>query len=64
MTSPERVVSVGIGVAGIIWAFVPGMTFYSGGFGISNKKKPIPKWIGRIWFIIIGLGFIYLGLRK
>lgn len=64
VSSSDRVISICIGVAGIVWAFIPGVGFYPGGFGIVNRTKSIPKWRGRFWFIIIGLVFIYFGLRR
>jgi hypothetical protein len=63
MTTGERIVSVTIGIAAIVWAFVPGVKFYPGGFGIVNRERTIPKWQGRLLFVIVGLVFIYFGLR-
>ena len=62
MTNIERTISVTIGVAGVIWAFLPGVSFYPGGLGISDPTKPIPKWFGRLWFSALGFWFIYGGL--
>ncbi len=60
----KRVVSVEGSALQNYLGFLPGMTFYPGGMGISNKKKPLPKWFGRLLFVVVGLGFIYFGLRK
>ena len=63
MTIIERTISITIGVAGIIWAFLPGVSFYPGGLGISDRTKPTPRWFGRFWFTAIGFWFIYFGLK-
>jgi hypothetical protein len=64
MTTAERIITVSIGAAAIIWSFVPGVTFYPGSLGLrSVKKEPIPKWLGRLGFIAVGSWFIYMGLR-
>ncbi len=62
MTSIVRIISVILGVAVIIWAFVPSVTFYRGMMGSSNKEKPLPKWSGPLWFLAIGLWIIYMGV--
>jgi hypothetical protein len=62
MTNVNRTISVAVGVAGVIWAFLPGVRFYPGGLGISDPTKPIPKWFARFCFLAIGLWFIYGGL--
>lgn len=64
MTSAERIITVGIGAAAIVWGLIPGVTFYPGSLGLKSvAKKPVPKWFGRLWFIAFGLWFIYMGLR-
>lgn len=62
MSTAERVFTIGIGVAGIIWCLIPGVTFYPGLKGGPNRQ-PMPRWLGRVWFIALGLWFIYMGLR-
>lgn len=62
MNTFSKVVSITIGVLAIIWAYLPGGTFYPGGMGIGDRTKPIPKWFGRLWFTVLGLWSIYVGL--
>jgi hypothetical protein len=57
----EKVIAVSVGLAAIIWAFWPGVAFYPRALGIGGDK-PIPKWFGRLWFVVLGLGFIYMGV--
>jgi hypothetical protein len=59
-----RVALVVVGVAAILWCFRPGMVFYARAMGIGDKEKPIPKWSGRLWFIVIGLWLVMAGLSK
>jgi hypothetical protein len=56
----EKIIAVSIGLAAIIWAFWPGVTFYPRALGIGSDK-PIPKWFGRLWFVALGLWFTYMG---
>jgi hypothetical protein len=63
MSALERIITVTLGVAAIVWAFLPGVTFYPGGFGIVDRTRPIPKWFGRILFTACGLFFIISGLK-
>jgi hypothetical protein len=63
-TSPAYVwITITVGVATIIWCFVPGVKFYPGMIGRTENKKPIPRWSGRLWFIGFGLWFIYMGMH-
>jgi len=64
MNIAERIVSVVIGVATIIWAFLPRGTFHPGMMGITNREKQLPRWYGRLWFFAVGAWFIYIGLRR
>src|SRR4051812_30953144 len=62
MMNMGKTISVILGLAVIIWAYLPRGTFYPGGFGISDRTKPIPKWLGRLWFTAVGLLILYFGL--
>lgn len=62
--SAGRVLPVVFGIAVILWCFRPGMTFYPGGMGIASKDRPLPKWLGRLWFIFIGSWLIAMGLSN
>ena len=62
MPNMGKIISIILGLAAIIWAYLPGSTFYPGGFGISDRAKPIPKWLGRLWFTAVGLLILYFGL--
>jgi hypothetical protein len=65
MSNLERVICGLVGVAAIIWAFLPGGVFYPGGLGLgSPEKKTTPRWFGRLWFVAVGLGFIYIAFIK
>lgn len=57
----SKVVMITIGVVTIIWAYLPGGTFYPGSFGVGDRTKPIPRWSGRLWFTVFGVWFIYSG---
>ena len=59
-----RILPIAIGTAIILWSFRPGMTFYPGGMGVGSKDRPVPKWLGRLWFIFIGLWPITMGLSN
>ncbi|HLZ92026.1 MAG TPA: hypothetical protein VKQ28_09945 [Candidatus Acidoferrum sp.] len=61
MSTFSKVVSITVGVVAIIWAYLPGGTFYPGALGIVDRTKPIPKWFGRVWFTVLGLWSIYTG---
>lgn len=64
MTGAERIVTVSLGAATIVWGLIPGMTFYPGSLGLKSVKKThVPSWFGRLWFTTIGLWIIYMGLR-
>jgi hypothetical protein len=51
-----------LGAAGIVLGLVA-KTFYPGLPGPRKGVKPLPRWLGRVWFFLIGSWFIYLGLR-
>lgn len=52
------------GIAVILWCFRPGITFYPGGMGVASKSRPVAKWLGRLWFVLIGLWLIAMGLSN
>ena len=62
MDGIDRIITVSLGASAIIWSLIPGGTFYPGLKGGPNRK-PVPKWFGRLWFIGVGLWFIYMGLK-
>jgi len=62
MNSSSAIVMLIAGIAAIIFAFVPGGEFYPGMIG-TPKRKPLPKWFGRGWFIAGGGVFIYWAIR-
>lgn len=61
MGEGERIIVALIGFAALIWAFWPGVTFRAGAFG-TGSRRPIPKWLGRVLFVSIGLWFTYTGI--
>jgi len=54
--------TIGLGLAVIVWGLIA-KTFYPGLPGPREGVKPLPGWLGRIWFFLIGIWIIYLGLR-
>lgn len=50
-----------VGVALVVSAFAAG-EFYPGMFG-TGKRKPLPKWLGRVWFLGSGAVLIYWAIR-
>jgi hypothetical protein len=64
MSQADKVVDFVIGTSLIAWCFVPGIRFYATGLGGRPSKRTNPKWFGRLWFIVIGLVFVYLALKK
>ena len=52
-----------LGVAAIIFGWLPTVKFFPGGFGVVDRKRPLPKWLGRLWFTFWGLWAIYTGLK-
>src|SRR5256885_16836664 len=50
-----------LGTVTIIYGFMT-PRFYPRAFGVGHRARTIPKWVGRLWFSLIGLWFIYMGL--
>ena len=48
-----------------IFGFVAasGDHFYGGGPGRTATKNPVPKWFGRLWFIVFSVAAAYMGLK-
>jgi hypothetical protein len=57
----DRKITVLIGIMTIVFGFIADV-FYPGLHG--TKKKALPKWVGRIWFLGIGAWLIFLGLHR
>lgn len=53
-----------IGAAAIVWSFKPKMAFYPRAMGIGRRDRTVPRWFGRLWFIVIGLVLIASGLAQ
>jgi|ERR1700678_837004 hypothetical protein len=58
----ERAVLVILGIASIVWG-LKARQFYPGVLGMGHRSRTIPKWVGRTWSVLVGLGFIYMGFR-
>jgi hypothetical protein len=57
------IVQIVVGVAGIVFAFLPGGAFYPAFMRRPRPdEKPVPKWLGRTVFVVVGIGFILSGL--
>lgn len=56
----EGIFLIVLGLAGIVF----GMTAdsFSTGF-VASKGRPMPKWLGRSFFVGVGLWFIFWGYR-
>jgi hypothetical protein len=53
-----------LGVLVITWGCIAG-TFYVALPGLHEYKwKSVPKWLGRLWYILIGMAAIYMGMRR
>jgi hypothetical protein len=63
MNSVERIICVGIGVAGGVFGFTA-KRFSLGGWGSGHTAMTIPKWLGRLICLIWALTFIYWGLNR
>jgi hypothetical protein len=50
-----------LGAVTIVYGFMT-PRFYPGAFGVGDRARTIPKWVGRLWFSLIGLWLIYMGL--
>ena len=55
-----------LGVAGIVLGVIPGVTFYPGlpGPRTGSRAKPLPRWLGRLWFISVGALMLYWGVKR
>ena len=65
MTEGRALISIVIGFAAIVLSLFT-KQFYEGrvlGGATSAKSRPIPTWLGRLVFIIVGILFILVGLR-
>lgn len=52
-----------LGIAVIVFAFLPNVNFFIRLPGWHReKKKALPQWSSRAWFIAAGLVLLYLGL--
>ena len=59
-----RAALVILGVLVITWGCIAG-TFYVALPGLHEYKwKSVPKWLGRLWYILIGMAAIYMGMRR
>jgi hypothetical protein len=52
-----------LGAAWITLGIV-GRTFYPGLPGPRKRVKPLPPWLGRIWFIGLGALAVYIAVRR
>ncbi len=50
-----------LGATTIVYGFTASR-FYPGAFGVGDRTRTIPKWVGRSWFALIGFLFTYAGL--
>jgi len=57
-----RILPVTLGAALILWSLRPGMRFYPRAMGIGSKDRTVPRWLGRLWFILFGSWLITVNL--
>ena len=57
----EGVLLIGAGLAGILFGTIA--DGFSTGF-IASRGRPMPKWLGRGIFVVVGLWFIYWGWHR
>jgi uncharacterized membrane protein HdeD (DUF308 family) len=56
------IIQIVVGIVAIVWGFSAG-TFYPAFIRRPRPdEKPVPKWIGRTIFAIVGIVFIFSGL--
>jgi hypothetical protein len=58
----DRILMLMIGIVLIISGF-RSRQFYPSAWGTGDRSRTIPKWLGRSWFAIVGLWFVYMGIR-
>jgi hypothetical protein len=47
-----------------IFVGIVGSKFRLGGLGRTPTSKPLPNWIGRMWFFGFSVIMLYLGIRS
>lgn len=63
MSTGDRILTAAVGIAAVVWAFLPGASFYPGGLGLRPANaQPVPKWFGRLWFVAIGTWCVYMAV--
>jgi hypothetical protein len=65
MTEGKAFLSIAVGCGAIVWSFFI-KQFYAGrilGGPTSTQGRPIPRWRGRLIFLVVGTVFILVGLR-
>lgn len=63
MNNAERIASVCVGVAAVIYGLAA-QRFYPRAFGVGSREKMSLIWFGRLLFLVVGFFFIYFGLRR
>lgn len=57
------IIQIAIGLAGMTLGLTADK-FYAGFMRRPRpNEKPMPKWLGRTIFVVVGMGFIYSGVR-
>ena len=51
-----------VGLAGTIFGLLPGEFYAAFIRRPGPSEKPIPKWLGRIIFVAVGMWFVYSGI--
>jgi hypothetical protein len=52
---------IGLGLFALLFLFVGG-EYYASMVGPIGKRKPLPKWFGRLWFLAFALIMFYFGI--
>jgi len=54
-----------LGAAVIVFGLLPGADFFFEFLTLRGiVRKPVPRWLGRLWFVGAGTLLIYWGLRS
>ena len=53
---------IAVGLAGAIFGLLPGEFYPAFIRRPAPSEKPIPKWLGRTIFVLVGMWFVYSGI--
>jgi hypothetical protein len=63
LTAVEGIISISLG--GFFLAYgLTGKQFYGGPSFGSGRGKPIPRWMGCLVFVLVGVGLLWAGISN